>query len=207
MENNFEVLLDTLLSSNKGKFLGLLRRNGVVVNSDISNEALRTKIVSAMQKSETFKKEALLLITTIVTQKGSDDGFSNVTGNTFQGKDFGTTIFGTNTTPATTTPSSAVPTASTPTLASTESGDKKTFSETFFGQTLNWAGNMFNTYTQSKEIDLKKKELDVLSNANSGSGASQAPQPTQKSKVGLYVGLGVLGVAIVGGIVYFVNKK
>ena len=48
MENNFGLILLTQVSGNKEKFLGLLRRNGVLVNTNISNEDLTNMILKAM---------------------------------------------------------------------------------------------------------------------------------------------------------------
>jgi hypothetical protein len=50
MKNNFGLLLLNLVRANKDKFLGLLRRNGVIVSSDVSAEFLTNLILRAMQK-------------------------------------------------------------------------------------------------------------------------------------------------------------
>ena len=75
MENNFGLILLDLVRKNKDKFLGLLRRNGVLVNTNISSEDLTNMILKAMQKSESFKKETILLMG--VLMGNSDNSFAN----------------------------------------------------------------------------------------------------------------------------------
>ena len=62
MENNFGLILLDSVRKNKDKYLGLLRRNGVLVSTNTSNEDLANMILKAMQKSDSFKKEAILLM-------------------------------------------------------------------------------------------------------------------------------------------------
>ena len=66
MESNFGLILLVQVSKNKDKFLGLLRRNGVLVNSNVSSQDLTNMILKAMQKSETFKRETILLMSVFV---------------------------------------------------------------------------------------------------------------------------------------------
>ena len=79
MENNFGLILLDLVGKNKDKFLGLLRRNGVLVSTNVSNENLTNMILKAMQKSESFKKETIMLMGVLMAES-SDDSFANSNG-------------------------------------------------------------------------------------------------------------------------------
>jgi hypothetical protein len=72
MENNFGLILLDSVRKNKDKYLGLLRRNGVLVNTNISNEDLANMILKAMQKSDSFKKEAILLMGVLISEKKTE---------------------------------------------------------------------------------------------------------------------------------------
>lgn len=195
MENNFGLILLTQVSGNKEKFLGLLRRNGVLVNTNISNEDLTNMILKAMQKSESFKKETILLMG--VLMGSNDDAFANFTSsNPFGGlPTFDSSLFGneTQTAQATTTSTSDAP--------------KKPFSETTVGTIFDKLSQLGNAYLKNKELDVRKSEAKA-GQVIATSGAINTPiaQPT-KSNTGLYVGLAIGGVALIGLLVYLATKK
>ena len=81
MENNFDLILLDLVRRNKDKFLGLLRRNGVLVNPNTSNVNLTNMLLGAMKKSESFKKEAIILMSVLTS--GTDSNFTNMSGSSF----------------------------------------------------------------------------------------------------------------------------
>lgn len=200
MENNFGLILLTQVSSNKDKFLGLLRRNGVLVNTNISNEDLTNMILKAMQKSESFKKETILLMG--VLMGSNDDAFANFTSsNPFGGlPTFDSSLFGNETqnTTATTTAISYAP--------------KKPFSETTVGGIVDKLFKLGEGYLKNKEYDVRKVEAQtggkisdnqVILNESGG----KEKDDDGKSNVGLYIGLGVGGLALVGLLVYVIAKK
>ena len=192
MENNFGLILLDSVRKNKEKYLGLLRRNGVLVNTNTSCEDLTNMILKAMQKSESFKKEAIMLMGVLASE---DSSFSNYTGFDNLWKPTSDTIFGTNTT----TTSTTTPTSTTTT--------KKDFADTTVGGIVDKLFTLGNKYLENKELDVRKVEAkagQVI--AQSGTSAGSTPPPP-KSNVGLYVGLGIGGLALVGVLVYVIAKK
>jgi len=200
MENNFGLLLLNLVRANKDKFLGLLRRNGVIVSSDVSAEFLTNLILRAMQKSETFKKEVVMFMAIMV--QGKDSSFANFS-NPFAGSnplndDFSFDKY---------FPSSDASITTTPTTTTTKQ-DKK-FEDTTVGKITDKLFGLANIFLTKKDLDVREKE------AQAGVKISQDkvlletnPEKNDgKSNVGLYVGLGIGGLAIVGVLVYLIAKK
>ena len=209
MENNFGLILLNLVRGNKDKFLGLLRRNGVLVNTNVSNENLTNMILGAMKKSESFNKEAVTLMSVLMSS--SDGSFSNATGFldtnapiTFGGSSsnpfanaqtFDPNLFSTSTTSN----------SSTPTTTTT----KKDFADTTVGSIFDKLFNLGQSYLTAEELKTRQKEAEAgikiaQSNSSGGQGGNvQAP----KSNVGLYVGLGIGGFILVGGLIYLIAKK
>lgn len=191
MENNFGLILLDLVRTNKEKFLGLLRRNGVLVNTNISNENLTNMILKAMQKSESFKKETILLMGVLMSS--SDSSFANVEGpfdNVWRPTT--DTIFGTGVGSTTTTTDKP----------------KKDFADTTVGGILDKLFVIGNKYLENKELDVRKVEAQAgQAIAVSNNTTSNTPPPPPKSNVGLYIGLGVGGLVLVGLLVYVISKK
>ena len=200
MENNFGLILLTQVSGNKEKFLGLLRRNGVLVNTNISNEDLTNMILKAMQKSESFKKETILLMG--VLMGSNDDAFANFTSsNPFGGlPTFDSSLFGneTQTAQATTTSTSDAP--------------KKPFSETTVGTIFDKLSQLGNAYLKNKELDVRKVEAKTGGKISENQvklneSGGKEKDDDGKSNTGLYVGLAIGGVALIGLLVYLATKK
>ena len=198
MENNFGQILLQLVRTNKDNFLGLLRRNGVLVNTNVSNEVLTNTILKAMQKSESFKKEAILLMGVLMAES-NDGAFSNYTGfstlPTFgTGVGYTSTLIPTTTTTTETTTSDVKP--------------KKDFADTTVGTILDKLFTIGNAYLTNKELDVRKTEAQAGTViATSGNNSGNVPPPPPKSNTALYVGLGIGGLVLVGALVYVIAKK
>lgn len=191
MENNFGLILLNLVRKNKDKFLGLLRRNGVLVNSNTSCEDLTNMILKAMQKSESFKKETILLMG--VLMGNSDGSFSNVNGSSYFSNlpKFDPNTFST--------------TSQTQTTTSVDK-PKKDFADTAVGGIFDKLFTIGNKYLENKELDVRKAEAEAgQAIAVSNNTSSNVPAP--KSNTGLYVALGIGGLALVGVLVYVISKK
>lgn len=197
MENNFGLILLDLVRKNKDKFLGLLRRNGVLVNTNTSNENLTNMILKAMQKSESFKKETILLMG--VLMGNSDNSFANAFGpfdNVWRPTT--DTIFGTGGGSKTTT-------------TTTTDKPKKDFADTTAGTIFDKLFTIGNKYLESKELDVRKVEAETTGKISENElkleelGGKEKDK--DKSNVGLYIGLGVGGLALVGLLVYVISKK
>jgi hypothetical protein len=194
MENNFGLILLDLVRKNKDNFLGLLRRNGVLVNTNTSNEDLTNMILKAMQKSESFKKETILLMG--VLMGNSDGSFTNVDGpfaNVWRPTT--DTIFGTGGDSKTTTTDKP----------------KKDFADTTVGGIVDKLFTIGNKYLESKALDVRKVEAEtggkISDNEVKLNESGGKVKDDEKSNVGLYIGLGVGGLALVGALVYLIAKK
>lgn len=196
MESNFGLILLVQVSKNKDKFLGLLRRNGVLVNSNVSNQELTNMVLKAMQKSETFKRETILLMSVLMSES-NDGNFANMGGSSFSSS----------------SPFSGLPTfdpnafsSSSSSTSTSTTQPKKEFADTTVGKVTNQLFGAFDKFLQNKELDVRKVEAQagqVI--ATTQGGSSSTPPP--KSNTGLYVALGLGGVVVVGLLIYLVAKK
>lgn len=189
MENNFGLILLDLVGKNKDKFLGLLRRNGVLVGTNVSNEDLTNMILKAMQKSESFKKETIMLMGVLAN---SDKNFSNYTGFSNL-PTFSDSLFGDD--------------KKTTTSTTTTDKTKKDFKDTTVGTIFDKLLVLGNKYLENKELDVRSKEAkagQVISSNQAGGDGGKIPP---KSNTGLYVALGIGGIALIGALIYVVSKK
>ncbi len=197
MESNFGLILLVQVSKNKDKFLGLLRRNGVLVNSNVSNQDLTNMILKAMQKSETFKKETILLMGVLLSET-RDGNFANMGGSSFNPNN----------------PFSGLPTfdpnafsSSSSSTSTSTTQPKKDFADTTVGKITDQLFGAFDKFLQNKELDVRKAEAQAGQVIATTQGGSSSTPPPPKSNTGLYVALGLGGVVVVGLLVYLVAKK
>jgi hypothetical protein len=193
MENNFGLILLDSVRKNKDKYLGLLRRNGVLVNTSTSNEDLANMILKAMQKSDSFKKEAILLMGVLIAET-SDGSFSNYTGYFGNLPKFDENFFSSPGSPSTTTTNT------------TTTKTKKDFADTTVGGIVDKLFTIGNKYLENKELDVRKVEAKA-GQVIAETEKEKEKTPPPKSNVGLYIGLGVGGLALVGVLVYVIAKK
>jgi hypothetical protein len=197
MENNFGLILLDSVRKNKEKYLGLLRRNGVLVNTNTSSEDLTNMILKAMQKSDSFKKEAILLMGVLVaeTKDGSFanmGGYSNMDGYFSNLPKFDPNAFAPKNTSTTTDAKKDKP--------------KKDFADTTVGTIFDKLFTLGNSYLQNKELDVRQTEAkagQVIAQQVGSQSSNVAP----KSNTGLYIALGIGGVALIGTLIYVVSKK
>ena len=198
MENNFDLILLDLVRRNKDKFLGLLRRNGVLVNPNTSNVNLTNMLLGAMKKSESFKKEAIILMSVLTS--GTDSNFTNMSGSSFSPSN----------------PFSGLPTfdpnafTTTSTTATTSTAPKKDFADTTVGNITDKLFTLFDGYLKGKELDTRKAEANTVATTSNNQVTLKEldkEDSDKKSNVGLYVGLGIGGFVIVGALIYLIAKK
>lgn len=201
MENNFGLILLDLVRKNKDKFLGLLRRNGVLVNTNTSNENLTNMILKAMQKSESFKKETILLMGVLMSS--SDSSFANFsTKSPFGNLGSVSSDLGYS--------NKYIPQTQNETTSTTNK-PKKDFADTTVGGIFDKLFTIGNKYLESKELDVRKVEAETTGKISENElkleelGGKEKDK--DKSNVGLYIGLGVGGLALVGLLVYVISKK
>jgi len=190
MENNFGLILLDLVGKNKDKFLGLLRRNGVLVSTNTSNEDLTNMILKAMQKSESFKKETIMFMGVLMSES-NDNSFANYNGFSNL-PTFSTSLFGDDK----------------KTTTSTTTTTKKDFKDTTVGTIFDKLFTLGNKYLENKELDVREKEAkagQIIAQQGGGSQTGSIPPP--KSNTGLYIALGIGGIALIGALIYVVSKK
>jgi hypothetical protein len=190
MENNFGLILLDLVGKNKDKFLGLLRRNGVLVSTNTSNEDLTNMILKAMQKSESFKKETIMFMGVLMSES-NDGSFANYNGFSNL-PTFSTSLFGDDK----------------KTTTSTTTTTKKDFKDTTVGTIFDKLFTLGNKYLENKELDVREKEAkagQIIAQQGGGSQTGSIPPP--KSNTGLYIALGIGGIALIGTLIYVVSKK
>lgn len=190
MENNFGLILLDLVGKNKDKFLGLLRRNGVLVSTNTSNEDLTNMILKAMQKSESFKKETIMFMGVLMSES-NDNSFANYNGFSNL-PTFSTSLFGDDK----------------KTTTSTTTTTKKDFKDTTVGTIFDKLFTLGNKYLENKELDVREKEAKASQIiAQQGGGSQTGSIPPPKSNTGLYIALGIGGIALIGALIYVVSKK
>jgi hypothetical protein len=193
MENNFGQILLQLVRTNKDNFLGLLRRNGVLVNTNVSNEVLTNTILKAMQKSESFKKEAILLMGVLMSS--SDSSFANFSTSSPFGNlpTFDPNVFSPKDTTTTTTKTDE---------------NKKEFGDTTVGGIVDKLFKLGEGYLKDKEYSTRSKEADTVAKESDNEvKIKEIEKDKDKGNVGLYIGLGIGGLALVGVLVYVIAKK
>lgn len=200
MENNFGLILLDLVRKNRDKFLGLLRRNGVLVNADVANEDLANMILRAMKKSESFKRETALLMSVLIFE--SDSSFSNFT-SPFPSSNLDTSPISGSVQPLLGGTSSG-------TSGTSSKDDKKEFKDTRVGQGVEVLLGFADRFFKLKELDVRKEEARAVSQVGGTStpiNLDLGADAPKKSNTGLYIGLGVGGLVIAGLIFYLVTKK
>jgi hypothetical protein len=205
----FEAILKYLVEKFPAKFIELLNRNGVLVDSFISPEALFDRIVYCMQKSVHFKTEAKLLIVALMEKDTifanfTDDFFTDTFSNngnyahadgpfsTLPKFDPDTDIYGNkNPKPSDTTKKPSDTT-------------KKPLSESTLGSIFGYIFKTADVFLENKQTDLEIKKVETASEINKNKNDDVPPPP---NKTGLYVGLGVGGLVITGVIVFLIRKN
>jgi hypothetical protein len=184
--------------------IALLLTHGVVVNSDASDMEIAIQVTNLAKKSQSFYKAFMQLM---MDKSVVDNVYSNMDGNYLGITDFmndwcnkgdNAKIF----------PDSCKD--STPSTTGTKDTKPKG-SGKWLTEGLNLLQTGFNGYLQLDENKTKRALADAsVQVAQSGGNVNTNNLPPQKSNTGLYVGLGVLGVSVIGLIVYLVikaNKK
>ena len=184
-------------NQHRKEVIDLLLRNGVVAPSNSTDIELAQIVTQLLKSSKNFKKEFLQLLGKPNVLQGtvSMSGYSNAVGSfsdTFSvaPSPFSTTAFPTSTTTATTA----------------TTAPKTGFT---LDKALNIFGQGLNAYLQ---LDTNKtnRALANASVANAQAG-NVIPQETinasEKSNTTMYVVLAILGVAIVGGGIWYAVKN
>jgi hypothetical protein len=127
-------------------------------------------------------------------------GYSNFTGSSFNPSNpfGGVQTFDPNANPF------GLSSGASTSVNTTSATPKKEFQDTTVGKITGQLFGAFDKLLQSKELDVRKAEAKA-GQAIATSGGANVPPP--KSNTGLYVGLAIGGLAVVGLVVYLVTKK
>ena len=93
------------------------------------------------------------------------------------------------------------------TTPKTTTKTKKDFADTTVGGIVDKLFTIGNKYLENKELDVREKEAKAGQVIASTQGGSQAGQLVPKSNTGLYIALGIGGIALIGALIYVVSKK
>lgn len=187
-----------VIQTKRSEVVSLLLKNGVVVPSNASDMQIGLLVTNLLKVSKSFYKDfsALLLSQTTIAGMSSNmsGSYANVVGdgNTFDLSQY------LSSTPSTSTPTPTATPTSTP---------KQTPS--WLNQGLSLLQTGFQGYLQLDDNKTKRALADAsvqISNDNVTTSTNTPPPPTGLS-TGAIVGLSLLGVTVVGLVVYLIAKK
>lgn len=184
------------VANDKAKVYALLLKNGVVLPQNTSDDDMAKVVSELLKKSKPFRKDFSDYVSNTQKSYSNMSGYSNANGFSYDPIDFSKPIFSSSTTPA-----------STPASTTTKSS---------FWSTDNLSG-LFNkgldAYLQL-DANATNKKLADASIARSQAGGdvsttvdSNGNAVVPSSNTTLYVILGVLGIAVVGGAIWYMSKS
>jgi hypothetical protein len=193
-----------VIQNKKSQVLALLLKNGVVVPSEATDVQIGLLVTNLLKVSKSFYKDfsALLLSQDVISGMSSNmsGSYANVGGEgvgyTFgsSGSGFKDPVLGFDPTKFT------APTKST-TI-------KKTSSDGWLTNGLNLLQTGFQGYLQLDDNKTKRALADASVKVTQNQGTKETLLPTKEGmSTGAIIGLSLLGVTIVGLVVYFVVKN
>jgi hypothetical protein len=192
-----------VVKNRKSDVLGLLLRNGVVVPSNASDITIALAVTNLLKVSKSFYVDFSKLLLNEDTLKGMSlnmsGSYANVEGFTFQTKEFKPLDLGGYGNSTTST--------STPTTTTTTTKPKE--SSNWLNQALQLAQTGFQGYLQLDDNKTKRELADAsvrLSESGQGSTTNDTPPSTGWS-TGAIVGVSLLGVTVVGLVIYLIAKN
>jgi len=188
-----------VIQTKRSEVINLLLKNGVVVPMNATDMQIALLVTNLLKVSKSFYKDFSALLISQDTIKGMSlnmsGSYSNVVGD---GKVFDFSVFqgGTPTT-----------TNFAPTTTSNTSTPPKS-SPSWLNQGLNLLQTGFQGYLQLDDNKTKRElaNASVQLSANQQATDSLTPPPTGLS-TGAIIGLSILGVSVVGLVIYFINKN
>jgi hypothetical protein len=183
----------------KSEVVALLLKNGVVVPENPTDMQLALLVTDLLKVSKSFYNEfSKLLVNKDVVYGMSANmsgSYANAGGFVAPDLNFDENIFSQNTTSTTTTtPKDTKSSSSTP---------------SWINQGLGLLQTGFQGYLQLDDNKTKRElaNASVQISSSQGSSDSVLPPASTGMSTGAIVGLSVLGIAVVGGIIYFVTKN
>ena len=209
MSKEVNLIADTIVyavQNQKSQVLALLLKNGVVVPTGTSDAKIIVAVSDTFKKSKPFRKEFINLIgKTEFVSSSSFSGYANATGLVYDTSfDASEPLFTTTNTP-TTTPTTT-PTAtkapstsfwSTENIMSLINKGADVYTATTTNQANTALANAAAARANAGIVDTTVTTSNDSSNANVNKGSNTVT----------YVVVGVLGVALVGGLIWYFTKS
>ena len=183
-----------VVQNKKSQVIALLLKNGVVVPSNATDIQIALLVTNLLKVSKSFYRDfsALLLNQDVIVGMSSNmsGSYSNAGGVVDPVFDFSIFTGGTTTTPKPTTPKTEI----------------KSEGKSWLNQGLGLLQTGFQGYLQLDDNKTKRALADASVKISETKPTDDTPPPTKLS-TGAIVGLSLLGVTVVGLIVYFINKN
>ena len=189
-----------VIQTKRNQVINLLLKNGVVVPMNATDMQIALLVTNLLKVSKSFYKDFSALLISQDTIKGMSlnmsGSYSNVVGD---GQVFDFSVFQGGT-PTTTT--------FTPTTTSNTSTPPKS-SPSWLNQGLNLLQTGFQGYLQLDDNKTKRElaNASVQLSANQQATDSLTPPPPTGLSTGAVIGLSILGISVVGLVIYFINKN
>jgi len=189
-----------VIQTKRNQVINLLLKNGVVVPMNATDMQIALLVTNLLKVSKSFYKDFSALLISQDTIKGMSlnmsGSYSNVVGD---GQVFDFSVFQGGT-PTTTT--------FTPTTTSNTSTPPKS-SPSWLNQGLSILQTGFQGYLQLDDNKTKRElaNASVQLSANQQATDSLTPPPPTGLSTGAVIGLSILGISVVGLVIYFINKN
>ena len=189
-----------VIQTKRAEVISLLLKNGVVVPSNPTDMQLALLVTNLLKVSKSFYKDFSALLLSQSTVAGMSvnmsGSYSNVVGD---GQVFDLSVFqgGTPTTSTSTTSNTSTPTKPASTTPN------------WLNQGLGLLQTGFQGYLQLDDNKTKRALADASVQLSANQQASESSLPVVKTgmSTGAIVGLSLLGVTIVGLVIYVIAKK
>lgn len=201
MDKQVNLIADTIVyavQNQKSQVLGLLLKNGVVVPSGTSDAKIIVAVSDTFKKSKPFRKEFVDLIgKSEYVSSGSFDGYANANGfvydTTFDPTD---PLFGslqTTVAPKATTTAPKTSFWSSENIMALINKGADVYTTTTTNQANKALADAATARAQAGIVDVSSNS-NVPTNQNTGSNTA------------VYVVVGVVGIALVGGLIWYFTK-
>ena len=191
-----------VVQNKKNEVLGLLLKNGVTVPSNAYNIQIAILVTNLLKVSNSFYNEFFELL----DKETVDAVFSNMSGSYLNFN--GSTDFCKNTANKTESPSSYKLLCKDYVDTSSSTSTSNQSQPSFINRGLDFLQSSVKDFLQYEDLKTKRKlaEASVKISDNEVTKGETPPPPT-KLGTGAIVGISLLGVTVVGLVVYLIAKK
>lgn len=192
--------------------VALLLKHGVVVNPNASDMEIAMQVTSLCKTSKSFYNAFTQLIADEKVVKSiysSMDGYSNAGGSLYTPTNFN---IGSSSTSSSDTfcdkpENKSLGLCSGTSSTTSSSTPKSSGGSKWLTEGLNVLQTAFNGYLQLDANKTKRELANASVQVAQSGGIVNTNTPPPSSNTGLYIGLGVLGISVIGLVVYLATKK